>query len=81
MSLSAGKLACGYTAWKVSNTEFFLIRISPYSDWIRTRKNSVFGHFSRSVSVWATQYPNILNRNGSFSVQAEFSLKTESFHF
>ena len=29
--------------------DFFLVRISPYSDWIRTRRNSVFGHFSRSV--------------------------------
>ena len=44
---------------KYSNTEFFLVRIFPYSDWIRgdtececgkiqTRKNSVFGHFWRS---------------------------------
>ena len=31
------------------NTEFFLVRIFPHSDWIRSRKNSVFGHFSRSV--------------------------------
>ena len=35
---------------KCSNTEFFLVSIFPHSDWIRTRKNSVFGHFSRSVS-------------------------------
>ena len=48
---------------KCPNKEFFLVRIFPYSDWIRvslriqskcgkirTRKNSVFGHFSRSVS-------------------------------
>ena len=40
---------------KCPNTEYFLVRIFPYSDWIqsecrkiRTRKNSVFGHFSRS---------------------------------
>ena len=48
------------------NTKFFLVRIFLYSDWIRkftgnlriqseckkirTRKNSVFGHFSRSAS-------------------------------
>ena len=32
------------------NTEFFLVRIFLYSDLIRTRKNSVFGHFSRSAS-------------------------------
>ena len=31
------------------NTEFFLVRILPHSNWIRTWKNSVFGHFSRSV--------------------------------
>ena len=45
---------------KFSNTEFFLVRIFPHSDWIRslriakcekirTTKNSVFGHFSRSI--------------------------------
>ena len=34
---------------KCPNTEFFLVRISPHSDWIRIRKNYVFGHFSRSV--------------------------------
>ena len=34
---------------KYPNTEFFLVRIFPHSDGIRTRKNSVFGHFSRSV--------------------------------
>ena len=33
---------------KCPNTEFFLVRIFLYSDWIRTRKNSVFGHFLRS---------------------------------
>ena len=32
---------------KCPNTEFFLVCIFPYSDWIRTRKNSVFGHISR----------------------------------
>ena len=36
---------------KCPNTEFFLVRIFPHSDWIRTRKNSVFGHFSRSEIV------------------------------
>ena len=30
------------------NTELFLVRIFLYSDWIRTRNNSVFGHYSRS---------------------------------
>ena len=50
------------------NTEFYLVRIFPHSDWMRrdtehlsvfslnagkqTRKNSVFGHFSRSVGYY-----------------------------
>ena len=45
---------------KCWNTKFFLVRIFPHSDWMRrdtlsecgkrqTRKNSVFGHFSRSA--------------------------------
>ena len=51
------------------NTEFFLVRIFPHSDWMRRdtlylsvfnpnagkygpEKNSVFGHFSRSVCFW-----------------------------
>ena len=33
---------------KCPNAELFLVRIFLYSDWIRTRNNSVFGHFSRS---------------------------------
>ena len=33
---------------KSPNTEFFLVRIFLYLDWIWTRKNSVFGYFSRS---------------------------------
>ena len=32
---------------KFPNTELFLVRIFPYSDWIRTRNSSVFGR-----SVW-----------------------------
>ena len=54
---------------KCPNTEFLMVRIFPYLDWIwrftacvnlriqskyrkiRTRKNSVFGHFSRSVKL------------------------------
>ena len=49
---------------KCTNTEYFLVCIFPYSDVkgvnllikseygnIRTRKNSVSGHFSRSISV------------------------------
>ena len=36
---------------KCLNTEFFLVRIFPHSNWTRTRKNSVFGHFSRRDCV------------------------------
>ena len=43
-----------HTSWKVSKYGVFLVCIFPFSDWIRTRKNSVFEHFSRSVNhiVW-----------------------------
>ena len=50
---------------KCPNTEFFLVRIFPHSDWIRVslgiqskcekygpEKNSVFGHFSRCVDSY-----------------------------
>ena len=56
---------------KCPNTELFLVRVFPYSDWIRnsdqsecgkirTRNNSAFGHFSRSYIVslfenWSAQ--------------------------
>ena len=30
---------------KCPSTEFFLVRIFLHSDWIRNRKNSLFGHF------------------------------------
>ena len=33
------------------NTEFFLVRIQSDCGKIRTRKNSVFGHFSRSENI------------------------------
>ena len=33
---------------KCRNTEFFQVRILPYSGWIRTQKNSLFRHFLRS---------------------------------
>ena len=36
---------------KCPNTELFLVRIYPHSDWIRTRKNSVFGLFLRSAYI------------------------------
>ena len=34
------------SVWNVSKYGVFLVRIFPHSDWIRTRKNCVFGHFS-----------------------------------
>ena len=34
---------------KCPNAELFLVSIFPHSDWIRTRNNVIFGHFSRSV--------------------------------
>ena len=43
--------------------EFFLVRIFPYLDWIRTRKNSIFGLFSRSSSEKV--YP-VLEHSGHF---------------
>ena len=53
-----------YTACKVSNMEYFLVRIFLYSvrnRKIRTRKNSVFGHFSRSVRIaWILSFPRYL---------------------
>ena len=36
---------------KCPNTEFFLVCIQPDYGKIRTRKNYVFGHFSRSVRL------------------------------
>ena len=60
---------------KYSNTEYFLACISLYSDWIRgfiinlrihveyrkirTRKNSLFGHFSRSDKLKKNAFPRI----------------------
>ena len=58
---------------KFSNTKLFLVRIFPHSDWIRiqsecrkirTRNNSLFGHFSRSASysknLWKKRNHRIL---------------------
>ena len=43
---------------KCQNTEFFLVRIFPYLDWIwenTDQKNSVFGQFSHSDQMWNIQ--------------------------
>ena len=49
---------------KCPNMELFLGCIFPYTDWIRTRNNTVFGHFSLSVLkkqaiVWLENYKNM----------------------
>ena len=63
---SWGKVISSSLCEMCPNTELFLVRIFPHSDWIwrdvslriqsecgkiRTRKNSVFGHFSRSACL------------------------------
>ena len=42
---------------KCPNTEFFMVRIQAEYGKIWTRKNSVFGHFSRRV-IYAKDYSN-----------------------
>ena len=48
---------------KYSNTELILVRIFPHSDWIGTRKNSVFGHFSNSTSDMKHQTKPPIKKN------------------
>ena len=43
---------------KCPNSELFLVRIFPHSDWIRARNNSVFGHFH---AVRALRFPHRYN--------------------
>ena len=62
---------------KCPNTELFLVHIFPHSDWkvslriqsecgkIRTRNNSVFGHFSRSVGFLYSMTNNTLKRTSN----------------
>ena len=40
-----------FTNTACPNTELFLVHTFLYSDWIRTRNNSVFGHCSRSATI------------------------------
>ena len=51
---------------KCPNTEFFLVRIQSECGKIQTRKNSVFGHFSRSVgvSVFSNFLHEVRNKGG-----------------
>ena len=60
---------------KCPNKEFFLVRIQFECGKIQTRKNSVFGHFSRSAS---NIEPSVTeNDSGCFSTKA---LITSSFN-
>ena len=60
---------------KWPNTEFFLLRIFLYLDWIQEntdQKKSVFGHFSRVTLRIQSEYKKILTRKNS--VLGHFSL-------
>ena len=60
---------------KCQNAEFFLFRIQSDCGKIRTRKYTVFGHFSRSAGViWSISFGNILS-----SVFCNFSKDFFSF--
>ena len=51
---------------KRPNMGFFLVRIQSECGKIRTRKNSVFGHFSRSVNVSNPQLQILMGTDLSF---------------
>ena len=57
---------------KCPNMEFFLVRIFLYSDWIRTRKNSVFAHFSRSVTYSFLMISGVWKLINSLIIRSEF---------
>ena len=53
---------------KCPNTELFLVRIQSKYRKIRTRENSLFGHFSRSEGPFSSCYRfHAFSRKGSFS--------------
>ena len=82
-----------FTVWKCPNTEFFLVRIFPHSDWIRSdavrsispysRKNSVYGYFSRSdfqrllnsCANHKSSHPEVFCKNGVPKNFAKFTGK------
>ena len=82
-----------FTVWKCPNTEFFLVRIFPHSDWIRSdavrsispysRKNSVYGYFSRSdfqrllnsCANHKSSHPEVFCKNGVPENFAKFTGK------
>ena len=47
---------------KCPNTEFFVVRIQSECGKIRTRKKSIFAHFSRSANV----FPGIISSRALF---------------
>ena len=60
-----------FTSWKhialgcpkCPNTEFFLVSVLPYSDWIR-KFTELFGYFSRNVYDWKNfGFPGKINWN------------------
>ena len=59
---------------KCPNTEFFLVRIFLYLDWIRTRKNSVFALFSR---IEAFQNRSFDSGNEALNLSCNSKLQTK----
>ena len=62
---------------KCPNTGLFLVRIFPHSDGIRTRSNSVFGLFSRSVYFRTTNlllslYSLLIIKSITYSLAIDF---------
>ena len=64
---------------KCPNTEFFPIRIFPYSDWIRTRKNAVFGPFSRSEILSVTKSSVTYQEMEGFFLQIHYGFYMHHF--
>ena len=75
------KIWIAVTAWKLSKYGFFSGLYFPtlYSNWIRTRKNSESGHFSRSefkcvwISEWKLQcFNKVTAQKMKFSIKDFF---------
>ena len=58
---------------KCPNTKFFLVRIQPKYEKLRTRKSSVFGHFSRSGDSCDSFTVNLYTVKWQFSRQIPLS--------
>ena len=71
---------------KCLNTEFFLVRIYPYSDYskLRTEKNSVFGHFTQCKTSIISNIPtgiyllkvNYRNTRKMYEIYWKLTIKT-----